>query len=141
MNDRMRKQIEKLPPEKRAQAETMLAKYQTPEYREAEAAVRATLDREYAETGTIAVDRAPISPEDAVAFREMLGRLRSAREAKGMSLDDVARVSGLERSAISKLELGTNSNPTVRTITRYARAVGASLVWDYVPTTESASSE
>jgi DNA-binding XRE family transcriptional regulator len=141
MNDRMRKQLEKLPPEKRAQAELMLAKYQTPEYREAETSVRESLDREYAETGTIAVDRAPISAEDALAFREMLGRLRSAREAKGMSLDDVARISGLERSAISKLELGTNSNPTVRTITRYARAVSASLVWDFVPTPESASSK
>jgi hypothetical protein len=50
ISERTRRQLEKLSPEKRAKAEAAIARTQTPEYRGAEAADRAALDREHRET-------------------------------------------------------------------------------------------
>jgi len=61
-------------------------------------------------------------------LRELLLQLRAAREAKGLSLSDLTELTGMDRSAISKLETGQRSNPTVETLVRYAEAVGKRLV-------------
>jgi DNA-binding phage protein len=53
--------------------------------------------------------------------------LRAAREAKGLSLADVYRQTGIDRSALSKLENVTNENPTIETLLRYAEVVGKRL--------------
>jgi transcriptional regulator with XRE-family HTH domain len=37
-------------------------------------------------------------------------------------------ITGMDRSALSKLETGQRSNPTVDTLVRYAEAVGKRLV-------------
>lgn len=58
----------------------------------------------------------------------MLRELKAAREAKGLSLADVTQLTGMDRSALSKLENGQRSNPTVETLVRYAEAVGKRLV-------------
>ena len=55
-------------------------------------------------------------------------QLKAAREAKGMSLADLTRVTSMDRSALSKLETGQRPNPTVDTLVRYAEAVGKRLV-------------
>jgi DNA-binding XRE family transcriptional regulator len=69
---------------------------------------------------------------ERVAAREQLDRvfeqLRRARQDKGLSLADVMRLSGMDRSAVSKLETGQRPNPTVETLMRYADAVGKRLV-------------
>jgi predicted transcriptional regulator len=59
---------------------------------------------------------------------ELLQQLKAAREAKGLSLADLQQLSGMDRSAISKLETGQRANPTVETLVRYAEAVGKRLV-------------
>ena len=59
---------------------------------------------------------------------EVVGQLRAAREAKGLSLADLTELTAMDRSAISKLETGQGSNPTVETLVRYAEAVGKRLV-------------
>ena len=51
-------------------------------------------------------------------------QLKAAREAKGLSLADVTKLTGMDRSAVSKLETGQRANPTVETLVRYAEAVG-----------------
>src|SRR5438093_1285024 len=61
-------------------------------------------------------------------FQELLGQLKAAREAKGMSLADLTELTGMDRSAPSKLETGQRPNPTVETLMRYAEAVGKRLV-------------
>jgi transcriptional regulator with XRE-family HTH domain len=61
-------------------------------------------------------------------LEELLGQLKAAREEKGMSLADVSERTGMDRSALSKLETGQRSNPTVETLVRYAEAVGKRLV-------------
>lgn len=53
--------------------------------------------------------------------------LRAAREAKGLSLADVHQQTGIDRSALSKLENVTNENPTIDTLLRYAEIVGKRL--------------
>jgi DNA-binding XRE family transcriptional regulator len=58
----------------------------------------------------------------------VLKDLKTAREAKGLSLADVTRLTGMDRSALSKLETGQRSNPTIETLARYAEAVGKRLV-------------
>ena len=59
---------------------------------------------------------------------ELLAQLKEAREAKGMSLADLTELTGMDPSALSKLETGQRSNPTVETLVRYAEAVGKRLV-------------
>ena len=59
---------------------------------------------------------------------ELLKQLKTAREERGLSLSDLTDLTGMDRSAISKLETGQRSNPTVDTLVRYAEAVGKHLV-------------
>ena len=54
--------------------------------------------------------------------------LKSTREAKGLSLADVTDLTGMDSSALSKLETGQRTNPTIETLSRYAEAVGKRLV-------------
>jgi DNA-binding XRE family transcriptional regulator len=61
-------------------------------------------------------------------LQDLLGQLKATREAKGLSLADVADLTGMDRSALSKLETGQRPNPTVETLVRYAEAVGKRLV-------------
>ena len=58
----------------------------------------------------------------------LLGQLKAAREAKGLSLTDVTELTHMDPSALSKLESGQRQNPTVETLVRYAEAVGKRLV-------------
>ena len=61
-------------------------------------------------------------------LQELLRQLKAAREAKGLSLADLTQLTGMDRSALSKLETGQRPNPTIETLTRYAEAVGKRLV-------------
>ena len=58
---------------------------------------------------------------------EMLGKLKKHRESQGLTLADIADRSGMDRSAISRLENGQYLNPTLDTLYRYAQAVGAEI--------------
>ena len=61
-------------------------------------------------------------------LESLLPQLKAAREAKGLSLSDVTRLTGMDRSALSRLETGQRDNPTIDTLVRYAEAVGKRLV-------------
>ncbi|HEX3600578.1 MAG TPA: helix-turn-helix transcriptional regulator [Lacipirellulaceae bacterium] len=61
------------------------------------------------------------------AARELVRRLRAAREARGLSLADILERTGMTREALSRLENNEAPNPTVRTLARYAAAVGLEL--------------
>lgn len=62
--------------------------------------------------------------------RQVFAELRTIREAQGLSLADVQRLTGIDRSALSKLERGERVNFTVDTITRYAAAVGKHVLFE-----------
>jgi DNA-binding Xre family transcriptional regulator len=57
-------------------------------------------------------------------LRELCARLRQARESRGLSLADVQELTGIDRAQLSRLERGEVHNPTVSTLSRYAKAVG-----------------
>jgi len=61
-------------------------------------------------------------------LQELVHQLKAAREAKGLSLADMTELTGMDRSALSKLESGQRANPTVETLVRYAEAVGKRLI-------------
>lgn len=61
-------------------------------------------------------------------LQELCEQLKAAREHKGLSLSDLTELTGMERSALSKLETGQRPNPTIETLVRYAEAVGKHLV-------------
>ena len=116
-----------LPPDKRARAEAAITRIQSPEYREDERRDREALDREYRATGTIA--STPFPQADAEAFEAFLRSLRRARESAGLSLDEVASRSGIDKAQLSRLENGKVPDPRPSTLLRYARAIGKRLAW------------
>ena len=61
-------------------------------------------------------------------FAGLLQQLRAAREERGLSLAELTELTGMDRSALSKLETGQRPNPTLETLIRYAEAVGKRLV-------------
>ena len=61
-------------------------------------------------------------------LQELIRQLMLAREELGLSLADLTQRTGMDRSALSKLETGQRLNPTIETLARYAEAVGKRLV-------------
>src|SRR5688572_27394648 len=66
--------------------------------------------------------------ESFAMLESLLPDLKAARERSGLSLADVTKLTGMDRSALSKLESGQRPNPTLETLVRYAEAVGKRLV-------------
>ena len=66
-----------------------------------------------------------------VAVREAMKALKLQRQAQGLSLSDVEKLTGISRAALSRLENETELNPTVVTLTRYAEALGKEVVVNF----------
>jgi transcriptional regulator with XRE-family HTH domain len=57
-------------------------------------------------------------------LRSYIQQLKEAREAAGLTLADVSARTGMAVESLSRLETGTQSNPTWKTLGAYAAAVG-----------------
>jgi ribosome-binding protein aMBF1 (putative translation factor) len=125
--------LEKLPADKRARAEVIIARTQTPEARVRDASLRAVLDREYRETGRIATIGERASVEDVVHFHYFVKVLRDERLARGLSLEELAARSMLDPAALRLLEAGEQADPPVATLMRYARALDMRLTLSLEP--------
>jgi DNA-binding XRE family transcriptional regulator len=68
-----------------------------------------------------------VSQGEYLDLREMLTTLKKRRQRQGLSLTDLAKKSGMDRAAISRLENGVYANPTIDTLYRYAQAIGAEI--------------
>src|SRR5690606_13578611 len=91
--------------------------------KEAETVARGALARRKSmqETGGRADEASgPGSVDDLVELNRFVSALRNAREAQGLSLADLSERTGIDRSALSKLENRRNLNPTFATLARYA---------------------
>jgi transcriptional regulator with XRE-family HTH domain len=64
-----------------------------------------------------------------IAFSRFLFSLCRERERLGLSLSDVAKLAGIDKAALSRLEIGLQVNPTINTLARYVRALGKRLKW------------
>jgi len=80
-----------------------------------------------------AADRKTIDAQARAVFvahdsaREVVMRLKAERERRGLSLTDMLHRTGMSRESLSRLENHRSPNPTVRTLARYAAAVGLEL--------------
>jgi len=140
MHPRTRKQLEQLSTEQRAKVESALAKYRTPEQRAEEEKVRQTLEdgpslRELVDRGDVDPERIMSAPAFD-ALHVVLSRLKREREARGMSLKELAERSGIALATLSRLEGGKNPNPTFETLSRFAAALGLELRLDVVAPSE-----
>jgi DNA-binding XRE family transcriptional regulator len=138
MHPRTKEQLDRMTPEQRAKALALMAKHRTPEARAGQAEAVAALEAEVAATGGITTADGTLHRVWAVRPVDVdlapVGRaLRARREALGLSLDDAARSSGVERSALAKIERGANSNPTIGTLARVARALGGRVAIGFEP--------
>jgi DNA-binding XRE family transcriptional regulator len=61
------------------------------------------------------------------ALRETFRLLREERCAQGITLRELADRTGISPGALSRLENDPDPNPTIRTIQRYAAALGRQL--------------
>ena len=127
---RPRTNLESLTPDRRAKAEAILARFHAPEARAAEVADRQSLTEEFRATGTIESTGEPVDVDTLLRLRQLLMRLKTYREASSMTLAVVSDHSGIDVPALSRLENGIG-NPTFSTLTKYAKALGVNLKFDY----------
>ena len=66
--------------------------------------------------------------EELAEFRALVKSLRAAREAKGLSREEAARIAGLQPEWIADLEERRELNAPVWALSSYAAAVGQQLV-------------
>lgn len=64
---------------------------------------------------------------DYFDYLRALSELKQARERKKLSLAEVARRSGIDKAALSRLENGQNANPTMKTLEVIARSIGVRI--------------
>jgi ribosome-binding protein aMBF1 (putative translation factor) len=62
--------------------------------------------------------------------------LKALREQQGLSISDLAERTGMDRAMISRLENGQIDNPTIATVSRYAKALGKRIVVSLVDATQ-----
>jgi DNA-binding XRE family transcriptional regulator len=77
----------------------------------------------------------PIKSGAYFAVKVVVHELKKAREAAGLTLAAVSKLTGMDQATISRLENGRQPNPTVDTLWRYANAVGRQLVLTYADAT------
>jgi transcriptional regulator with XRE-family HTH domain len=70
--------------------------------------------------------RAPTLKADRT-LQTLAADLIAARRSRAMTQDDVAARMWTTRSVVSRLESGVSTRPTLRTIEKYAVAVGATI--------------
>ena len=93
-----------------------------------EASRYATIRQQVAEELPRLIERHEQRVASGAPLEQLVAQLKAAREAKGLSLADLTALTGMDRSALSKLETGQRANPTLETLMRYAQAVGKRLV-------------
>jgi DNA-binding Xre family transcriptional regulator len=78
-----------------------------------------------------------IPPAKNNLVREAIGMLRDLREKKGLSLADMEEQTGMTRANLCRLE-NEGRNVQLRTLQRYARALGCRIEVHLVPATTKA---
>ena len=108
---------------------------QTPEQEAAERAIREQFQREKPSLQTL-VDRGDVAQvytmEEYWELHKTFAALRKLREQQGLSITDLAERTGMDRAMISRLENGQIDNPTISTMSRYARALGKKVLVNLV---------
>ncbi|MGE3242337.1 MAG: helix-turn-helix domain-containing protein [Pirellulales bacterium] len=72
-----------------------------------------------------------IPPAKADPIKVAIAKLRAMREARGLSLADLAERTGMTRGNIARLE--SQKNATLRTLERYAAGMGCTMEIGFAP--------
>jgi DNA-binding phage protein len=59
--------------------------------------------------------------------KKLIAELKAERVNQGLSLADIKKRTGITREAISAMENSDSPNPTIKTLQRYALALGVEL--------------
>ena len=73
-----------------------------------------------------------IPPAATNVVRQAIGKLREIRERQGLSLADIEEQTGMTRANLCRLE-NEGRNVQLRTLERYARALGCRIEIQLVP--------
>ncbi len=65
---------------------------------------------------------------ELMLLHEVMASLKKEREFQGLTLAEVSQRAGIDQAAISRLETGSNGNPTLDTLYRIAAALGKTIV-------------
>jgi transcriptional regulator with XRE-family HTH domain len=71
----------------------------------------------------------PSALGDHLDFAVFLASARKEREARGLTLAEVAARMGCDHAVVSRLESGKQPNPMVNTVMRYVEAIGLRIAW------------
>jgi ribosome-binding protein aMBF1 (putative translation factor) len=74
--------------------------------------------------------------EESCELRKTFAALKAVREQRGLSITDLAERTGIDRAMISRLENGQIDNPTIATMSRYAKGLGKKVVVSLVEAAE-----
>jgi ribosome-binding protein aMBF1 (putative translation factor) len=69
----------------------------------------------------------PVPQPEYLLMLELAAELKRTRQARRLSLADVAKRSGIDKAALSRIENGQNANPTIGTLQTIARSLGVRL--------------
>jgi ribosome-binding protein aMBF1 (putative translation factor) len=112
---------------------------QTPEQEATEQEIRRRFQEERSSLQDL-VDRGDITQVFTMGeyweLRKTFAALKAVREQQGLSISDLADRTGMDRAMISRLENGQVDNPTIATMSRYAKALGKKVVVSLVDAKE-----
>src|SRR6266567_8620529 len=113
---------------------------QTPEQAAAEKAIRQRYQTEKPSLQSL-LDSGDIQQVFSMGeyweLRKTFAALKALREQQGLSISDMAERTGMDRAMISRLENGQLDNPTIATVSRYAKALGKRVVVSLVDAKEA----
>ena len=66
---------------------------------------------------------------DFLELQQLLHAARKVREDAGLTVTEVAKRAGMDKSIVSRLENGKLNNPTFQVVFRYTKAVGKRIVY------------
>lgn len=108
--------------------ERRISRAATDEERARHAALRKQIEEELPEIEKRAKEHLDAFKREGTPLRRILSALCAERKRQGLSLADIHERTGIDRSALSRLENNEDANPTLNTLERYAAAVGKELV-------------
>lgn len=113
----MAKRYKDMTPGERAAVDAVLDRRRTPAARDEAARVREVVAGEFP----------PI--QATTELLALVAMLRDERERQGLSLAAAARLSGIDKSYLCRLENGGIPNPTLATVSRYASSLKKRVAW------------
>lgn len=110
----------------------------TPEQRQTVREIRQQVESERDEIIALGRELKRRREANSAHLRATFEQLKAERQAQGVTLGEIEQRTGIGRGALSRLENDPDANPSVRTLQRYAQALGKQIVVSLVNGEEDA---